>query len=371
MMNRALKSVLCLFVSVCVPVIAFSGTSREELSEIRVGRNGHFRYWKSDSPTIKALKSFVADVTDRKSDSFVPVADRVAVFDVDGTLLCETAPTYFNFMAFCYRYLHDDTYSVSDDDRAYAGEIENYIYANRSISSDWGERQMEMQARAFYGMTQEEFSEWVSGFMNSQYVDGLTDLKWGSALYWPMIEVVSYLVANGFRVFICSGCDRDMCRVICKDVFDVPSYMIIGTDVDWVLESRSREGFTTEMTVAEGYRYVPGERIGRGASRQLNTAHNKIASIVRQIGRKPILAWGNSSGDYPMFHYTTMDNSYPSIAFCILCDDTVREFGNEKKAESCRESCGRYGWRPVSMRDEWKTIYGPGVVRADMMPHER
>ena len=92
-----------------------------------------------------------------------------------------------------------------------------------------------------------------------------------------------------------------------------------------------------------------------------------------QLGQKPILAFGNSSGDYPMFDFVTHSgpateetlgsskNRYPSLAFCLLCDDTVRELGNTAKADKCRQTCEANGWVPVSMANDWDTIYGPDV----------
>ena len=80
---------------------------------------------------------------------------------------------------------------------------------------------------------------------------------------------------------------------------------------------------------------------------------------------KPILSWGNSTGDFPMFHYTNIDNPRPHISSCLLCDDLVRELGNMGKAEKCRKACEDNGWVPVSMRDEWATIYGDDVKRVD------
>ncbi len=355
----------CVFAVLLLPLSVSCETTRQNLAEIRVGKDGRFKYWQEDSPTIRRLRQFVSQVTDPDSKDFVPAADRIATFDVDGTLLCETAPTYFNFMLFCYRMLDDSTYTPDPDDRAFAEEIKTYVLANHTLNPDWGFRQQEIQTKSFYGMTSDEYDAWVKNYIENEYVVGLSNLKWGTALYWPMIEVVSYLVANDFIVFICSGIDRDMCRVLCKDIYDIPPYQMLASDVNYVLESQSAKDERTEIPVAEGYPYKPGERIERGAFKQLNTASNKVIYMTRELGQKPILAWGNSSGDYPMFYYTTSDNRYPSIAFCLLCDDTVREFGNPEKAARCAATCEQNGWVSVSMRDEWKTIYGPGVRRTD------
>lgn len=342
------------------PIVPQGEVTREFLSQIRVGKEGNFRYWNQDSPALKQLKAFVATVTDPNCKGYVPPQDRIATFDLDGTLMCETAPYYFNWMLFFHRYLHDDSYTPSEEDRRWAAEVEEYVYANRSNKKEWGLKQQELQAIGFRGMTDAQFSEYVSDFINSENVTGLAPLKWGTALYWPMIEAVSYLVANDFVVFLCSGVDRDVCRVITDGIYDIPKYHMIASDVNYVLENQSE---WIEMVSSEDYEYTPGEEVQRGDFMQLSTAINKIIKMRRELGQKPILSWGNSGGDYPMFHYTNLENRYPHISFCLLCNDTIRELGNMKKAAKCEADCLQNGWVPVSMRDEWATIYGPQVRR--------
>lgn len=342
------------------PVVPQGEVTREFLSHIRVDKSGKFQYWNQDSPALKELKAFVTTVTDPNSKGYVPPQDRVATFDVDGTLICETAPYYFNWMLFFHRYLHDSTFTPPEEDRQWAAEAEEYVLANGKSRKEWGLKQQELQAIGFRGMTDVQFADYVGSFLNSEYVTGLSDLKWGTALYWPMIEVVSYLVANDFVVFLCSGVDRDACRVISEGIYDIRKYHIIASDVNYVLENQPE---WIEMVSSENYKYTPGEEVQRGDFMQLNTAINKIVKMRRELGQKPILSWGNSGGDYPMFHYTNRDNRYPHISFCLLCDDTERELGNPGKAAKCEADCKQNGWIPVSMRDEWWTIYGPQVKR--------
>ena len=94
-----------------------------------------------------------------------------------------------------------------------------------------------------------------------------------------------------------------------------------------------------------------------------NLKMNKVSAIVREIGRKPVLAFGNSSGDSAMLNYTINGNKYRSAAFFLLCDDLERELGNLNKAAKCKELADTYGWIPVSMRDDFATIYGEDVTR--------
>lgn len=361
---KKIALLILLLVGTCqLSVLAQS--TRADLAQIRVGKDGNFQYWKQGSPVLAQLKDFVARVTDESSEDFVPVKDRIATFDVDGTLLCETAPFYFNWLFTIHRYVHDDTYTPSAEDRQLMQEIEEYILANHAVKDEWNDKEHDMEANAFQGMTFEEFSDYVLNYIETEPVKGLTNLTWGCALYWPMIEVVSYLVANDFQVFLCSGVDRDICRTMMKDIYDIPPYRMMTSDVYYAMQGQSAEGEWTERSSMESYTYTPGERIERGNFKQLCTAANKIVYMRRELGTKPILSWGNSSGDYPMFHYTNIDNPRPHISFCLLCDDTTRELGNLTKAGKCKDACEENGWIAVSMRDEWETIYGPGVERDD------
>ena len=91
-----------------------------------------------------------------------------------------------------------------------------------SIPEGWGDQQQEDQAMGFVGMTQKEMEDYVSRFIETEPVWNLSNLTWGTALYWPMIEVVSYLVANDFQVYICSGVDRDVAHALLKDIYEIP-----------------------------------------------------------------------------------------------------------------------------------------------------
>ena len=88
---------------------------------------------------------------------------------------------------------------------------------------------------------------------------------------------------------------------------------------------------------------------------------NKVSVIVREIGVQPVLAFGNTMSDASMLNYTINGNPYRALGFMLLCDDLEREYGNLKKADQMRRGCKKYGWIPVSMHDDWKTIYGDQV----------
>ena len=90
---------------------------------------------------------------------------------------------------------------------------------------------------------------------------------------------------------------------------------------------------------------------------------NKVAVIMQEIGQQPVLSFGNSTGDSSMAEYVTSGNPYKSLAFMLCCDDTVRENGNEEKAQKMADLCVEYDWVPISMKNDWTTIYGEGVTK--------
>ena len=92
-----------------------------------------------------------------------------------------------------------------------------------------------------------------------------------------------------------------------------------------------------------------------------NLQYNKVAVIAKEIGQQPVLSFGNSSGDYSMAEYTVSNNPHKALAFMLCCDDLDRENGNTKKADSMVEKCADMGWIPVSMKNDWTTIYGDSV----------
>lgn len=330
-------------------------TSREEIAQIRVSREGNFVYWDENSAVLQSLKDFVARVTDESGSDFVPADERVAVFDLDGTLLCETAPTYFEWLLYLHRVLEDESYLPSAEARDYALQVREAV-KNKSIPAemDWGEAWA--QNAAFVGMTLDEYADYVGAFSRTA-VEGYNGMLWGEAFYLPMVEVVSYLAVNDFKTYIVSGSERQLLRVLANGVLQVENNHIIGSDV---------VTFATEQGDTEGMDYVfkSTDDIVRGNLMMKNLKMNKVSSIVQEIGICPILAFGNSTGDFSMFQYTTANKQRQGLAFCVLADDTERENGNPTKAAAIKERCTEAGWYTISMRDDWKTIYGADVVHS-------
>ena len=318
--------------------------TRDEIAAIKVSKSGKFNYWTKDSEAKQKLVEYVKDVTNKNSKNFIPIEDRIATFDMDGTFLCETAPYYFEWMLYLDRALYDRNYMPSQADRDYAKTIEEAIRKTGKFPKGVDVGEAQSQESVFAGMTPEEYETYVKDFMEKP-VEGLTNLKWGEAFYLPMVEVIKYLQANDFTVYVVSGSDRPTVRILACDL----------------LKIKYKQGDQ------DGGDYVYGkdDYLVRGQLIEKNLKMNKVSSIAQEIGKQPVLAFGNSSGDTSMLNYAIYGNKYKSAAFLVLCDDVERELGDTAKADKCRKLAEQNGWMPISMRDDFKTIYGENVIRSN------
>ena len=328
-----------------------SAATRAELGAISVSKKGNFKYWEKNSAAKAALVDYVKDVTNPKSANFIPVVDRIAVFDVDGTLTCETAPFCFDFMMFIHRALDDPNYRAAPEDRSNARDVRAAIDA-RNVTNDIRRKHCLSNANVFRGMTVDEYADYTRNYLETP-VEGFTNLKIGEIFYMPMVEVVSYLHANQFKVVLVTGADRQYTRVLAEIL---PVDNVIGTDYKFVAADQGDED-------GMDYKFVPSDKVVRGDFVVKNINMNKVDAMTRELGKKPVLAFGNSMGDSSMIFYSTVENKYRSAAFMVLCDDLEREFGNQKKADEMHTKAERYGWIPISMRDDWTTIYGEKTMR--------
>jgi phosphoglycolate phosphatase-like HAD superfamily hydrolase len=333
--------------------------TRSEIAAIHVEKAKDFKYWSDNAPAKKQLIEYVQDVTNKKSPNYIPVEDRIAVFDCDGTLMCETAPFYFDWMLCLHRMQNDPTYTPSAEEKKLAQEFATAI-ANHKVTDEMDElKNNKIFPKIFAGMTPEAYQAYVDKYMKSSNVQGLTNLKTGEAFYLPMAEVVSYLDKHNFTVYVVSGCERDTVRTLVKDIMPIQPNHVIGSDHSYRMEKQP------ENVRADFYQYTPGDKLVRGDKLVgINVKSNKVVLIHREIGKKPVLAFGNSSGDASMFDYTITDNKYKAAAFTLLCDDTERELGNKAKADKMKASAQKHGWTSISMKDDFKTIYGDNVKRS-------
>lgn len=316
-----------------------------------------FTQWTPEAPAIEILKDYVQDVTSEKSPNFVMVEDRIAVFDMDGTLMCELFPSYFEWLMFTQRVLNDPTYTAPDEVRQEAQRVLDAIEAGNKFPEDMELTEAIMGAQAFAGQTTTQYSDYVRGFMETT-ADGFVNLKRGDALYLPMLEIISYLQQNDFLVYIVTGTDRFAVRTIIDGVIDIPPRQVIGMDVSLVASGQDgRDGLE--------YVYTMDDVMERGDKLLTkNVKMNKVSVMEQELGQQPILAFGNSSGDASMMTYTISNNPYKSMAFLVVNDDMQREYGDPEKSAKMKITAEQHGWTVISMRDDFKTIYGENVTKS-------
>ncbi|MBQ8707147.1 MAG: haloacid dehalogenase-like hydrolase [Succinivibrionaceae bacterium] len=314
--------------------------------------------WTDAAPARVVLLDYMKEITDPKSDSFIPVADRIAVFDLDGTLFNETDPNYFDYTLLKYRVTEDPSYKdkASDFEREVAEKIRQQNETGQSfpgLEVDHGKA----VASAFAGMTVEEFDAYIQEF-KKQPMPSYDGMLRGEGFYRPMLQIVNLLRQNGFRVYIVSGTDRLIVRgILHNSALDLPPSQIIGSD-ETLVASGQKDANGLEYTYTKDDRLILG-----GTFIIKNLKMNKVAVIMQEIGQKPVLSFGNSTGDSSMAQFVTSGNRYRSLAFMLAADDLERENGSMAKAEKMNGICKENGWIPVSMKNDWKTIYGQGVTK--------
>lgn len=328
-----------------ISITGFANTDTKALSE----------YWASDSQAAESLRDYVSKVTDDKdSENFIPKEDRIAVFDMDGTLTCETFFTYYDTMMFINYCLVDHPDKVSDELKAAAAELRPGYTAGEELARNF--------AKAYAGMTVKELYDYAVEFGQKQ-TDSFKNMRYIDGFYLPMVEVVKYLYDNGFTIYVVSGTERTTSRAIVANS-PISEYVspahVIGTEFE--VKVKGYEDVPSNMD----YKYTDGdELVFTGGFIQKNLNANKTIWIEREIGQYPVLAFGNSGSDTSMMDYALDErNPYPSEAYMVVADDDVREWGKQdwdEKSAQYKEQ----GYVPISMKNDFLKIYPDSIERAD------
>ena len=351
-MNRltsGIRKVFSLVLIICMMTAMVSGCAA------KTGKSDDFSLWVDDAESLAALKEYVSDVTDKNSKNYIPEEDRIAVFDLDGTLYGELAPIYVEWWMYAYRVNEDPSFTADEAEKKVADQIVEA--AKTGIIAENIEYDHAVQnARAFAGMTLEGYAQYVREFAKRDVV-GFENMTYKEAFYKPMIEVIEYLNANGFTVYVCSGTDRFMCRELASGVLPIAENHFIGMDV--MLKARG-QGDTDGLE----YVYVKDDQVVRTDELLIkNVKMNKVSMLSRELGKAPVLCFGNSSGDESMAAYTVQNEQYLSKAFMLVADDETRDYGNTEKGNEKADKWRSKGYEVISMKNDWKTIYGDNVIK--------
>jgi hypothetical protein len=301
--------------------------------------------WRAGS-TRQAIQGFVQRVTDEGSPDFVPPSERVAVFDNDGTLWCEKPmPIQLDFILRRLAAMADQDPELRTRQPWQAAHTRDDGWLGQVITRHYqgDDRELPVLAagilQAFANITVEDFEGQAGAFLRSAQHPTL-GRGYLACAYRPMVELLGYLEANGFANYIASGGGRDFMRPISQEVYGVPRQRVIGS--------------STSLA------YEPGEGGGRIIRKPeadvLDDGPEKPVRIWSRVGRRPILAAGNSNGDLPMLQFAERPDR-PGLRLLVLHDDPEREFDYTAGAEQALQVARSNGWTIVSINDDWATVF--------------
>jgi hypothetical protein len=294
----------------------------------------------TDTAHKRAIIAFVHRVTKTGTPDFVPRSARIATFDNDGTLQCEQ-PMYVQvqFVADHVKALapqHPDWATREPFNHLVAGDVKAYM-ATKVHS-------MIVLATADSGMTTDQTDKAVEDWLRTAR-HPKTGRPYTEMVYQPMLELLAYLRANGFKAFVVTGSGADFIRTYSEKVYGIPPEQVVGSQGK--LSYAERDG-TPEVV------NVPGEPF-------IDDGPGKPIGIESSIGRRPILAFGNSDGDRQMLEWTTAGPG-PRLALIVHHDDATREWAYDRESsighlDKALDEATAKGWTVVSMKDDWKTVF--------------
>ena len=297
----------------------------------------------NDGAAKQAIVQFVGNVTNKGSPDFVPTADRIATFDNDGTLWAEQ-PLYFQFQFAIDRVkalapLHPEWQTQEPFASLLKGDL-------KSVLAGGEKPLLQIVAATHSGLTTEEFMRIVKGWLATAR-HPQTGRPYTEMAYQPMLELLIYLRANGFKTFIVSGGGVEFMRAFAEQVYGIPPEQVIGSSGD--LKFLVRDGVPVLLKLP--------------AIHFIDDKEGKPIAIQQYIGRRPIAAFGNSDGDLQMLQWTC---ETWGTHFCLYVHhtDAAREWAYDRQSSVGRldkgldEAQARH-WTVVNMKDDWKTIFAP------------
>jgi phosphoserine phosphatase len=296
--------------------------------------------WNDRSAKI-AILGFVANITNMSNPDYVEPAERIAAFDNDGTLWCEY-PDYVQS-----RFMLDRVKDMApehpewNDTEPFSSIISGERFATGNFSA---KEAMQIYVTTSSNLTPEEYMslarDWLSRSKNLQF-----GIPYTECVYKPMLELLSYLRAEGFKVYIVTGGDEDFVRAFSDEVYGIPSEQVIGS----ALKLQFIENNSSCSVVKLPEILVVDDGL------------EKAKEISQNIGRRPIFAYGNSDGDIPMLKFTT-GGDRQALGLLNQHDDPIREYAYDNASAVGRLDkglgiAGEWGWQVVSMKNDWKDIF--------------
>jgi phosphoglycolate phosphatase-like HAD superfamily hydrolase len=296
--------------------------------------------WNHTAPKL-AVTAFVERVTKAASTDFVPMSERIAVFDNDGTLWAEQ-PLYVQGL-----FLIDRVKALAPQHPEWRTRepFASLLKGDMKGVAGAGEKGLlELLAATHTGMTTEQFRSTVSDWIATAR-HPTTGKPYTRMVYQPMLELLAYLRANGFKTFIVSGGGVEFMRPWTERVYGIPPEQVVGSSVELKFEMRNGMPVLVKLPAVDLVDDKEGKPVG----------------IESRIGRRPIAAFGNSDGDLQMLQWTVAGGG-PRFALIVRHDDAEREWAYDRNSHVGRldkalDEARASGWTVVSMKDDWKTVF--------------
>ncbi|MCB0181221.1 MAG: haloacid dehalogenase-like hydrolase [Anaerolineae bacterium] len=307
--------------------------------------NADLSFW-NDTPTKQAIQDFVAKVTDRDNPAYVPPEERIAVFDNDGTLWCEApVQVQVDFILRRLAAMAEKEPSLRRQQPWQAAYEQDKVWFSDAMTKHYHGDDSQATVllggiiKAFSAMTVEAFGKMAADFIHQTRHPSL-GVPYMEVTFQPMVELLRYLEAYDFTNYIISGGGRDFIRPVTQTLYGIPPERVIGSAV--------KLGFQADGQDATIVRQAGLDVINDGPA--------KAILIWDRIGRRPILAAGNSNGDIPMLQYTAA-NPQPSLCLLVNHDDAGREFDYTAGAENALKTAQERGWVVASVKQDWRTVF--------------
>jgi len=301
--------------------------------------------WK-EGAAKDAIIGYVEQTCADGSPGWVPVQERVAVFDNDGTLWCEKPmPIQLDFVLRRLAEMAELDPSLRVRQPWKAAHERDYAWLAQVMAEHYAGDDTNVKTlgagvvAAFANITVDEFEADSDAFLRSTRHPTL-GRGYLECAYAPMVEFLAYLRANGFVNYIASGGGRDFMRPISDEVYGIPREGVIGSAVALAYTPDENGGAITRQAAAD----------------YLDDGAEKPVHIWARTGRRPVLAAGNSNGDIEMLDFTH-HRDRPSLRLLVLHDDAEREFDYVAGAERALERAASRGWTLVSVKDDWATVF--------------
>jgi hypothetical protein len=299
-----------------------------------------------DSGTRRAIVTFVEGVAREGGPDYVPPPERVAVFDNDGTLWCEKPmPIQLDFTLHRLAEMAAADPALREEQPWKACYERDFAWLGAAMikhyHGDDGDLMLLMGAipSAFAGMTVDAYMAKILAYFESATHPTLKR-PYRSCGYQPMIELLRYLEANGFATYVASGGDRDFMRVVADEMYGIPPERVIGSAL--AIDYRETEDGNDVVYKSEMDFFDDGP--------------TKPVRIWSRIGRRPLVAVGNSNGDLEMLRFARSP-SRTGLRLLLLHDDAAREFDYTAGAETVLARARERGWTIVSIKDDWATVF--------------